>query len=92
MFISSRHLFGLPERPDLFRLRTTDNSDPYRLYTLDTFPRENFNKNPLYSSMPYLIGHNSNDRMDAGILWLTGSETWVDIYNDDIDTRLNRNI
>jgi len=89
LFISSRHLFGLPERADLFRLKTTEDSDPYRLYTLDTFPHENFNRNPLYSSIPYVMAHNSDSRMDAGVVWHTGSETWVDIYNDQIEINID---
>jgi len=43
----------------------------------------------LYSSIPYVMGHNSNSRMDAGIVWHTGSETWVDIYNDQIEESID---
>jgi alpha-glucosidase (family GH31 glycosyl hydrolase) len=77
--------FSLPQD----RLKTTENSDPYRLYSVDKFPHENFKKDPLYSSIPYVMGHNSNQRMDAGIIWHTGSETWVDIYNDQMEITID---
>jgi alpha-glucosidase (family GH31 glycosyl hydrolase) len=51
---------------------------------MDAFPHENFSKNPLYSSIPYIMGHNSRGQRDASILWFTASETWVDIYNDQL--------
>jgi hypothetical protein len=36
-----------------------------------------------------VMAHNSDSRMDAGVVWHTGSETWVDIYNDQIDIKLD---
>jgi hypothetical protein len=61
LFIPSRHLFGLPERPNKFRLKTTSRmwDEPYRLTAVDIFPYENFSKKPLYSSLPYITGHST---------------------------------
>lgn len=60
-FLPSRNLFGLPERPDKFKLKTTlkIGEDPYRLTALDIFPHENYSKKPLYSSLPYLTSHSN---------------------------------
>lgn len=76
-FISSRHLFGLPERSDKFLLKTTSNGEPYRLYNVDLFPHDEWNMQGLYSSIPYITGHNPNH--DESILYYNSAETWVDI-------------
>ena len=79
-YLPARHLFGLPERPDSFKLGTTEKGDPYRLHALDVFPHKTYSRQPLYSSMPYLTAH--GDSIDVSVLWMTASETWVDLYND----------
>ena len=43
-FIPTRNLFGLPERADKFKLRTSNGEDPYRLQSLDVFPHSTFTK------------------------------------------------
>lgn len=49
--------YGLPERSSLFALDDTEDQDPYRLYSVDLFPHEEWNKQGLYSGIPYLLGH-----------------------------------
>jgi hypothetical protein len=79
VFVPSRNLFGLPERPDSFKLKFTDGQgdEPYRMQGLDVFPHSPYSKDPLYSSMPYLTGHNTD--VDISVLLLTAAETWVDL-------------
>ena len=43
-FLGTKHMFGLPERSDHFLLKTTQDMDPYRLFTVDVFPHEEFNQ------------------------------------------------
>lgn len=78
LFQNAKHLFGIPERADTFLLRTTENSDPYRLYNLDVFPHSTYEPEGLYGSIPYLTAHTKN--YDASILWMNAAETWVDIF------------
>jgi len=73
----ARHLFGLPERSDKFLLEDTNSSDPYRLFNVDLFPHQEFNKQGLYSSIPYVTGHSAAH--DSSVLWFNAAETWVDI-------------
>ena len=42
-YINSEHLFGLPERSAKLLLQTTENSDPYRMYSVDLFPHDEWN-------------------------------------------------
>ena len=79
-YVASRHLFGLAERPDRFRLRTTIDGEPYRLQSLDVFPHETPSRDPLYSSIPYTMGQTREGSMS--IAWMTASESWVDIYDE----------
>ena len=81
LFVASSHLFGLAERPDRFRLRTTIGGDPYRLQGLDVFPHETPSRDPLYSSIPYAVGQ-TREGSSLSILWMTASESWVDLYDD----------
>lgn len=60
LFANSKHLFGIPERADSFLLRTTESSDPYRLYNLDVFPHDTNAPEGLYGSVPYMTGHASD--------------------------------
>ena len=75
--LTGRHLFGLPERSSSFLLNDTSEQDPYRLYNTDLFPHAEFNKQGLYSSIPYLTAHTATS--DASVLWYNAAETWVDI-------------
>ena len=78
-FIASRNLFGLPERAAPFKLENT-KQEPLRMQALDVFPHE-AGTNPMYSSIPYLTAHDYL-KGDQSIVWMTASETWVDIKDD----------
>jgi alpha 1,3-glucosidase len=75
----SQYLYGLPERADNFLLKTTENDNPYRLYNLDIFQHEPYNKQNLYGSVPYLTAH--SNEFDTAIAWMNSAETFVDILN-----------
>lgn len=74
-------LFGIPEHADSFILKSTIDSEPYRLYNLDVFEYELNNGMALYGSVPVIYGHGAGHT--AGVYWQNPSETWVDIYNSD---------
>jgi alpha 1,3-glucosidase len=76
-FVPSQHLFGIPERSDKFVLKTTENSDPYRLYNVDMFPHDAFAMEGLYGCIPFITSHTGSH--DESILWLNAAETWIDI-------------
>lgn len=59
-------------------LKTTEYSQPYRLYNLDVFEHRPYSPQNLYGSIPYLTAH--SDLFDAGIAWMNSAETFVDIY------------
>ncbi|XP_053304771.1 neutral alpha-glucosidase AB isoform X2 [Spea bombifrons] len=74
------HVYGIPEHADNMRLRTTESTDPYRLYNLDVFQYELYNTMALYGSVPLLLAHNIHRTL--GIFWLNAAETWVDISSN----------
>ncbi|XP_063237643.1 neutral alpha-glucosidase AB [Bacillus rossius redtenbacheri] len=78
-FVGAHRAYGIPEHADSFALKSTKNTDPYRLYNLDVFEYELHNPMALYGSIPFLVGHGEGHT--AGVLWLNAAETWVDIAN-----------
>lgn len=76
-FHDTAHLFGIPERADTFVLKTTEDTDPYRLYNMDVFPHSVYEPEGLYGSIPYITSHTKD--YDASVLWMNAAETWVDI-------------
>jgi Galactose mutarotase-like len=56
---AASYLYGLPERSARFMI--DDNTlfeKPYRLFAVDKFPHTEWDeKQPLYSGIPYLMGH-----------------------------------
>ncbi|PSN57770.1 hypothetical protein C0J52_07257 [Blattella germanica] len=56
-FVGAHHAYGIPEHADSFALKSTKNTDPYRLYNLDVFEYELNNGMALYGSVPVLIAH-----------------------------------
>ena len=73
------HLYGLPERAFQFRLKTTEDIGPYRLFNQDLFPHSCDANTNLYGSVPYLTGHSTSS--DASIAWLNAGDTWVSLLN-----------
>ena len=76
-YVASSHLYGLPERADKMLLKITEASDPYRCFSLDLFPHDEWSMQSLYSGIPYLTGHSADH--DESIMWINAAETWVDI-------------
>ena len=75
--VSATHMYGLPQRADNFRLEETGFDHPYRLFNQDRnkFLEEGRNDEPLYGSVPYIMGH--SHAMDASIAWMNSAETFV---------------
>lgn len=76
-FFGYENVYGLPEHADSFRLRSTKDTDPYRLYNLDVFEYELNNPMALYGSIPFMLAH--NERSTLGMYWNNAAETWVDV-------------
>lgn len=89
-FVGFGHVYGLPEHADAFALRSTKDTDPYRLYNLDVFEYELNNPMALYGSVPYAIGHSASGTI--GVLWLNPSETWVDVRPSTADQGMLRSL
>lgn len=82
-FNDFQHVYGIPQHADAFALRSTVETDPYRLYNLDVFEFELNNPMALYGSIPYMVAHNAN--FSVGLLWLNAAETWVDVSSNFAD-------
>lgn len=82
-FVGYSDVYGLPEHTGPLSLRETTSSgpgtydDPYRLYNTDVFQYEYDSPMALYGSIPFMQAHKKGS--DAGLFWLNGAETWVDI-------------
>jgi alpha 1,3-glucosidase len=74
-------MFGLPERGDHLSLKTTEFTDPYRLFNSDVFVHDTFEPEGLYGAIPYLTGHSKD--FDVSVLWMNSAESWVDIFKWD---------
>ncbi|CDW82175.1 UNKNOWN [Stylonychia lemnae] len=80
VFFSTPFIFGIPERLDTFRLKSTDGrGQPYRLAALDIFPHDTYAREATYSSLPYVQGH--SEEFDANLIWMSTAESFVDIYD-----------
>lgn len=77
-FVNAVNMFGLPERAAEFKLNFTDTQGPYRLWTQDAFDHPWGSLWPLYSSIPYLVGHAASQT--AAVAWLNSAETFVDLF------------
>ncbi|CAF2946311.1 unnamed protein product [Rotaria sp. Silwood2] len=79
-FLNFENVYGIPEHADAFSLRSTHDSDPYRLFNVDIFEYDIQNPMALYGSVPYMLAHNSH--ATVGFFWLNAAEGWVDVnYN-----------
>ncbi|XP_070577600.1 neutral alpha-glucosidase AB-like isoform X2 [Ptychodera flava] len=79
-FVNFDHVYGIPEHADTLALKTTTNTDPYRLYNLDVFEYDLHNPMALYGSVPYMLAHNAKRTM--GLFWMNAAETWIDITSN----------
>ena len=75
--VNAKHMFGIPQRNDNFKLEMTGFDHPYRLFAQDrnVFEEEGKNSEPLYGAVPYVMGH--SHLMDASIAWMNSSETFM---------------
>ena len=77
------HLFGVPERESTLALRRTTNAAPFRLFATDQPNHMPGNPQPLYGSIPYVTGFNSEAA--ASLLWVNSASTTVDIDDSSMD-------
>lgn len=80
MKVNTKHIYGLAERADKYKLDVTEGlGKPYRLQALDIFPHEDYQRDGTYSALPHVQAHHPD--FDVNIIWMTGSETFVDTYS-----------
>lgn len=80
-FPGADYTYGIPQHADSFALRSTKDTDPYRLYNLDVFEYEVNEKMALYGSIPVIYSHGKDKT--SGVFWHNAAETWVDIISKD---------
>lgn len=56
-FPGADRAYGIPEHADSFALRSTKDTEPYRLYNLDVFEYEVNEQMALYGAVPVLYAH-----------------------------------
>lgn len=77
-FNKINNVYGIPEHLDQFNLQDTNsNKDPYHLYNTDMFNIFDKPKNPMYGSVPFLMGVLKN--YSLGVFWINSAETIVNI-------------
>ncbi|CAF0994522.1 unnamed protein product [Adineta steineri] len=81
-FLNFENVYGIPEHADAFSLRSTHDTDPYRLFNLDIFEYDIQNPMALYGSVPYMLAH--NEHATVGFFWLNAAEGWIDVNNDKL--------
>ncbi|CAF2878516.1 unnamed protein product, partial [Rotaria sp. Silwood2] len=86
-FLNFENVYGIPEHADAFSLRSTHDTDPYRLYNLDIFEYDIKNPMALYGAVPYMLAH--NEHATVGFFWLNAAEAWIDVLNDKLNTQNN---
>jgi len=84
-FLNFENVYGIPEHADAFSLRSTHETDPYRLFNLDVFEYDIQNPMALYGSVPYMLAH--NEQVTVGFFWLNAAEGWIDVSNDKLNTK-----
>ena len=73
-------LFGIPERAEHFLLPDSTKENPYRLFNLDRFGYDIYNKSGVYGSVPLLIAQ--YPKKTVGIFWRNASLTYIDIMKN----------
>ena len=82
-FVNSRNVYGIPEHASSFSLKSTRDTDPYRLYNLDVFEYEMDETMALYGAVPLMIGTQESRGTSSAVFWLNAAETWIDITHED---------
>lgn len=83
-FKNITNLYGIPEHPGSLRLLETWDRDyePYRLFNIDAFEHSVSNNDPLYGSIPFMLG--ISEGVSVGVLNNNPSDTDVDVkYGND---------
>ncbi|KAF2894419.1 hypothetical protein ILUMI_11754 [Ignelater luminosus] len=85
-FPGAVQVYGLPLRADNLPLRTTSNSDPYRLFNVNRGQYKVKSIDSLHSSVASLFAHSQNQT--SGLFWNSPAQIWVDIAHgtNGIDT------
>ncbi|XP_012940746.1 neutral alpha-glucosidase AB isoform X2 [Aplysia californica] len=89
-FPGFRYVYGIPEHADTFALKTTKNTDPYRLYNLDVFEYELNSPMALYGHIPFMAAH--NEKNTVGVFFQNAAEGWVDIHSNVADKSVFSNL
>ncbi|OBA27742.1 hypothetical protein HANVADRAFT_52165 [Hanseniaspora valbyensis NRRL Y-1626] len=80
-----KQVYGIPEHPGSLKLLNTWNDtelEPYRLFNIDAFDYSHVNNDPLYGSIPFMLGVSNN--CSVGIFSNNPSDTDIDIqYNQN---------
>ncbi|XBW34661.1 hypothetical protein QEN19_000228 [Hanseniaspora menglaensis] len=78
-------VYGIPEHPGSLKLLNTWDDEflePYRLFNIDAFEYSHVNNDPLYGSIPFMIGVSHN--CSVGVFSNNPSDTDIDVkYNDE---------
>jgi alpha 1,3-glucosidase len=90
-FPQSKFLFGLPEHASSTALKRTVGEGapykhPYRLYNLDVFEYDLDVPMALYGAVPLLVSQSAATGT-SGVFWFNPTETFVDIDDDDTDSK-----
>lgn len=86
--VGINHLFGLSEHASLdLELKDTSEIDPYRLYNVDIFEYETESQLPMYGAVPFIMGVSPD--YSAGIFWINGADTYVDIKKNVLKDSVN---
>ncbi|KAL6930406.1 related to Glucosidase 2 subunit alpha [Hanseniaspora guilliermondii] len=85
-FMGITNLYGIPEHPGSLRLlQTWDRElEPYRLFNIDAFEHSVSNNDPLYGSIPFMLGVTKD--YSIGVFNNNPSDTDVDIKYDQDDS------
>uniref|UniRef100_A0A0B7B7C1 Glucosidase II subunit alpha n=1 Tax=Arion vulgaris TaxID=1028688 RepID=A0A0B7B7C1_9EUPU len=89
-FPGFRYAYGIPEHADSFALKTTKNTDPYRMYNLDVFEYELYNPMALYGHVPFMVAH--NEKNTVGVFFQNAAEGWIDIQSNVADKSIFSNL
>jgi alpha 1,3-glucosidase len=89
-FPGFRYVYGIPEHADSFALKTTKNTDPYRMYNLDVFEYDLYNPMALYGHVPFMVAH--NEKNTVGVFFQNAAEGWIDIHSNLADKSIFSNL
>jgi len=76
-FFDSENVYGIPEHTSSFSLKSTKDTDPYRLFNLDVFEYELDNPMALYGNIPFMQSH--APEATVGFFFHNTAEMWVDV-------------